>query len=458
MFAPRGLGRRWSVLIVGDLVCLLVTGCATIFLLQRPPAIYPSRVSSASLAVTLASGFIVLVYFQDLYKIDAPRIASWLITAVLTASIKYGLLLAIAAQCFVSLDYGRIFFLVYLSLSMCILAAWRIVAYKCLFRQFSLGVVAWGLDETVQVLVKEIDRLQHLGYSFLGTVAFGNANGRFPVGACEAPLIATNSVEDLLRKFPAQILVIFEPPESMAVGELIQCRVNGIQVYDLESFFEHACGKLPVPHVRESWLLFSPGFESRQWQRVVKRGADLVVASALMIIALPLAIIVAAAIKMESAGGIFFSQERVGLNGRIFRLYKFRSMRSGPANGGSDWTQENDPRITGVGRVIRRLRLDELPQLWNVLRGDMSLIGPRPEQPALAAELDRLIPLYGYRHFVPPGLTGWAQVCFQYGASVSDAREKLAYDLYYIKNWSLILDLQILLQTTKVVLFGRGAR
>jgi exopolysaccharide biosynthesis polyprenyl glycosylphosphotransferase len=236
-------------------------------------------------------------------------------------------------------------------------------------------------------------------------------------------------------------------------------RVRGVEILDCESFYERITGKLPVSDLRETWLLFAPGFMRQKWRLLVKRFVDIVTAMVLMICSFPIAALTAMAIKLDSAGPLFYSQNRVGLQGQVFRIWKFRSMRSDAEQPtGATWAVIGDPRVTRVGRIIRRLRIDELPQLLNVLFGDMSLIGPRPERPEITADLNRSLPLYDYRHSVRPGLTGWAQVCYPYGATVEDAREKLCYDLYYIKNWSLTFDLQIMLQTVKVVLYGRGAR
>jgi len=179
----------------------------------------------------------------------------------------------------------------------------------------------------------------------------------------------------------------------------------------------------------------------------------------LLVLTLPIALIAAIAVKLDSPGPIFYQQDRLGMGGQVFRIFKFRSMRvDAESSTGAAWATPRDPRVTHVGRLMRLLRIDELPQLFNVIRGDMSLVGPRPERPEIVARLVPTIPLYNHRHTMRPGITGWAQICYQYGATVEDAREKLCYDLYYIKNWSLFLDLQIMLQTMKVVLYGRGAR
>jgi exopolysaccharide biosynthesis polyprenyl glycosylphosphotransferase len=235
--------------------------------------------------------------------------------------------------------------------------------------------------------------------------------------------------------------------------------VHGNEVIDLESFYERMTGKLPVALLRETWLVFAPGFVRSRLRAFLKRTIDIAGTIAIGLVFLPVALVAVLFIPLESRGPVLYSQQRVGLDGRPFLLYKFRSMRDGAEHEtGPVWAAVDDARVTRLGRLIRRFRIDELPQLFNVLRGDMSLVGPRAERPEMVAELSRKLPLFDYRHSVRPGLTGWAQICWPYGASLDDARDKLCYDLYYIKNWSLVFDLQIIIQTPKVMLFGRGAR
>jgi sugar transferase (PEP-CTERM system associated) len=238
---------------------------------------------------------------------------------------------------------------------------------------------------------------------------------------------------------------------------LLDCRLRGIQVEDWPTFYEKATGKILVRAVRPSWLIFSEGFVKTPRTEIVKRFFDVTVSLAGLILSLPLMILAAVAIKLESRGPVFYRQPRLGQNGCVFILNKFRSMhQDAERDTGPVWSAEEDPRITRVGAILRRTRFDELPQLFNVLVGHMSFIGPRPERPEFVSELQRQIPYYMERLAVKPGITGWAQIKYEYGASVEDATEKLQYDLYYIKNLSLFLDLLILLSTVQVVLFARG--
>jgi len=238
---------------------------------------------------------------------------------------------------------------------------------------------------------------------------------------------------------------------------LLECRLRGIQVEDWPTFYEKETGKILVTDLRPSWLIFSDGFVKTARTEIIKRLADMTLAVAGLLVALPVMALVAVAIRLESSGPALFRQPRLGQNGRVFILNKFRSMRpDAEKESGPVWAQQQDPRVTRVGSFLRRTRLDELPQLLNVLVGDMSFIGPRPERPEFVYELQKHIPFYMERLSVKPGITGWAQVRYRYGASVEDALEKLQYDLYYIKNLSLFLDLLILINTIQVVLFARG--
>lgn len=247
---------------------------------------------------------------------------------------------------------------------------------------------------------------------------------------------------------------------TLPMGALLECKQHGIEVTDLVRFLERESGKVRLD-TPPSWLVFSQGFRVSPLRRACKRLFDILSAVLILAGTWPLMLFVAAAIRLGSGTGqpILYAQERVGEHGRIFRLYKFRSMRTDAEAGGvARWASTNDERVTRIGRIIRRLRLDELPQLWNVLNGTMSFIGPRPERPQFVTELAKSIPYYTLRHCVKPGLSGWAQLRYRYGASVEDAAEKLTFDLFYVKNHSLWFDLRIFLQTVEIVLFGRGAR
>jgi sugar transferase (PEP-CTERM system associated) len=244
----------------------------------------------------------------------------------------------------------------------------------------------------------------------------------------------------------------------LPIQELLRAKMAGVRVEDATTTYERVTGKILLDDLRPSWLIFSDGFRVSRVMRMMKRTIDLVLSIVMVVLGLPLMAMTALVIWIDDGSPVLYRQERVGENGRTFVLSKFRSMRTDAEKGGTPiWARDGDDRITRVGRVIRPTRLDELPQLWNVIRGDMSFVGPRPERPYFVAELSREIPFYQQRHAVKPGLTGWAQVKYRYGSSLEDAMEKLRYDLYYIKHLSVFFDLTIVFDTVKVVLFRKGA-
>jgi sugar transferase (PEP-CTERM system associated) len=255
------------------------------------------------------------------------------------------------------------------------------------------------------------------------------------------------------------IVIAEDRPSPAAHDALLDNKLRGIPVFSDLSFQERHLGRIELDAIDANWLLFADNFRGGAISRVVKRVTDIAVGLLLTFVTLPLMLVTAVAIKLDGPGPVFYRQERTGLAGKTFTLFKFRSMATDAEVAGKpQWAQQRDPRITRVGAFIRASRIDELPQLFNVLRGEMSMIGPRPERPIFVEELAKVIPFYNQREFVKPGLTGWAQVNYPYGASVDDAREKLAYDLYYVKNRGVLLDMLILLATVRVILFREGAR
>lgn len=246
---------------------------------------------------------------------------------------------------------------------------------------------------------------------------------------------------------------------ELSMTELLECRLEGINVIDLSSFYERETGKILLESVNPSWMVYSGGFNRGAIKNIIKATQDMIVSFVLLIVFAPIMLLTAIAIKLDSRGPVFYRQQRVGECGEVFDVLKFRSMTvDAEKEGKPQWAVKNDVRVTRVGKVIRLLRIDEIPQIINVLKGEMSFVGPRPERPHFVNELTRQIPYYAARHTVKPGVTGWAQVRYPYGASVDDARQKLQYDLYYAKNHSWFLDLIVLFQTVQVVLFGKGAR
>ena len=248
--------------------------------------------------------------------------------------------------------------------------------------------------------------------------------------------------------------------DSELIRELMIFRLKGIRVFNIHEFFEKAWFKIPVLSLKDQWFVMENGFAllHNPVGLKIKRMLDIFLSLTLIVITLPLMLLTSLLIKLSSQGPILYSQVRTRDEGKNFTLYKFRSMTVGAENNLPQWAKKNDTRVTKIGKWLRIMRIDELPQLWNVLKGDMSFIGPRPERPEFNKELEKKIPYYNLRHLVKPGITGWAQVLYPYGASVEDALEKLQYDLYYIKNYGLLLDFNILIKTARVVLFGKGGR
>lgn len=278
----------------------------------------------------------------------------------------------------------------------------------------------------------------------------------------ERVIVERGSISEIASRYGAAEIVIGleERRSRLPTEELLMCRLRGLWISDFSSFMERETGRVELQSLNPSWLIFSDGFSAQhRIERLIKRIFDVCVSALLLAFALPVVALTAIAIKLEDGGPVFYRQERVGLRGRTFMLLKFRSMSvNAESDGVARWAAVGDQRITKVGAIIRKTRIDEIPQALNVLKGEMSFVGPRPERPAIVADLGKAIPFYDYRHMVKPGITGWAQISYPYGASIEDAYQKLKYDLYYIKNYSLILDFLTLIQTVRVVLWPHGVR
>ena len=276
------------------------------------------------------------------------------------------------------------------------------------------------------------------------------------------PKMDSESLLSLIKRFNANEIIVAiqnRRNSNFPIGELLECKLHGIKVTDEADFFEREKGQLRVGSLYPSWLVFGDGFDQSSLRSVIKRSFDIAASAILLTITLPIMLIASICILIESGLPIFYRQERVGRGGEIFMVIKFRSMRADAEKSGKpQWAVTNDPRITKVGSIIRKLRIDELPQILNVLKGEMSFVGPRPERPYFVEHLCTEIPYYNARHSIKPGITGWAQVRYRYGSSVKDAIEKLQYDLYYVKNHSLFLDMVIIIDTIEVVVLGKGGR
>ena len=292
-------------------------------------------------------------------------------------------------------------------------------------------------------------------------VSFIGMNEGSPVIEEAIPRAAIHDLGRFVENIGASevVLALEERRNSLPLKDLLRIKTHGVHVNDFSSFLERETGRVDLDTLNPSWLIFSDGFSSgRMLSSASKRVFDVAASGLLLVLAFPVIALFALLVKLDSAGPAFFGQTRIGLYGQPFTVLKLRSMRADAEAGGAKWAERDDPRVTRLGRFIRKVRIDELPQVWTVLAGRMSFVGPRPEVPPFVADLEDKLPYYAERHMVKPGITGWAQVNYPYGASVEDARAKLEYDLYYAKNYTPFLDLLILLQTVRVVLWPEGAR
>jgi len=321
-------------------------------------------------------------------------------------------------------------------------------------------ILVLGTGPEALSVERALDGAKSSGVTLVGFFPVGN-NPNLAVSTEKVIKSASTLEETIHRLSINEVIVALQEQRGgvLPVSQLLNCRLRGIRITDLSAFFERVTGEVPVNSLKASWLIYGEGFRQGWIRRLIKRTFDLATSATLLTLAAPMMLIAALAIFVESGGPVIFRQERVGMGGRKFMLLKFRSMRADAEKDGVPrWAATGDPRVTRVGRFIRRTRIDELPQIFNVLRGEMSFVGPRPERPFFVAQLTEQVPFYGARHSVKPGLTGWAQVRYSYGASVEDAVRKLQYDLYYVKNHSVLLDVFIIFSTFRVVLMGEGVR
>jgi len=318
-------------------------------------------------------------------------------------------------------------------------------------------IVGTGAEaDAVAEDLKTLNRGKHHLIGFYSTAddAAASAVSAAPVFPRDA------SIEELVSRHRVQEIIVAVREQRGGVvpmQQLLACRIRGVRVFNLAAFYERTRSEVPLDSLKASWLVYGQGFVQGRARQTAKRIFDIATSSLLLLLSAPVMLLTMIAIKIDSRGPVFYRQQRVGLGGRLFMCLKFRSMQiDAEGDGVARWAVKDDPRITRIGTFIRKMRIDELPQLISVLRGEMSLVGPRPERPGFVEELGREIPFYGVRHSVKPGVTGWAQVRYTYGASVEDARKKHQLDLYYVKNNNLFLDMLVLIETVSVVLFREG--
>lgn len=412
----------------------------------------PQMVSfAASLEIAMMA---VGVYGAD--ALQSVRVA----TARLLIAVSLGtIFLSVIFFLFPGLTFWRSNLLYAMVAALVALFMLRVLLGKTLGSQiFKRRIVVLGAGARAERL-KQLSRKPGSGFVVVGYVAMSEPNRVIP----EA--IARDAIYNLadhvvLLNASEVVLALEERRNALPLKDLLRIKTTGVHVNEISTFLERETGRVDLQSVNPSWLIFSDGFSSgRMFSSVFKRLFDITASLVLLAFSLPLILFGALAVKLESKGPAFYRQRRVGLYGQGFDIIKLRSMRQDAEVGGKAvWAEKDDPRITRVGRFIRKVRIDELPQCWSVLKGEMSFVGPRPERPQFVEDLEQQIPYYAERHMVKPGITGWAQINYPYGASIDDSRQKLEYDLYYAKNYSPFLDILILLQTIRVVIFPDGAR
>lgn len=404
----------------------------------------------------------VSMYYVDLYDVriiaDRRELFTRLVQSLATTSFA----LAVVYFWFPALMIGRGVFLIAAVLMMVMAVAWR-VAFEWLSGRVGPRerLLLVGTSPAAVSLARELYARRHeLGVEIVGFIDPDPAK----VGTQLVNPGIIGVIDDIpsivsARSVDRVVVSLADARGTLPVDRLLDMKLSGVSFDHLASVYEEYTGKIAVENLRPSWLIFSDGFRKTRFLSAAKRALDVLCASVGLVLALPIMAVVTIAIRLTSNGPALYHQERVGLHGKVFTVHKFRSMRvDAEAGTGPVWaSKEGDPRVTPIGGLLRRARLDELPQLWNVLKGNMSFVGPRPERPEFVAGLTEQIRFYGQRHVVRPGLTGWAQVRYTYGANAEDALQKLQYDLYYIKNFSIALDLFIILETVKTVVLRKGA-
>ena len=413
----------------------------------------PLWAKAAAFCAAMLSGMIAMGLYQRDQRDGPVATLIRLSLSFLVGLIVMGLIYSMVP----TIVIGNAAYVVALLSSFVGIATCRLVCSTTTDARFARRVLVLGVGERARQIENLRRSSDRAGISIIGFVDIGID----PLVVNEAKIIRPNgTLRELADRFAADEIVVAldDRRKGIPIHEILDCKMHGIQIFEEATFLERQLGKIRLDALRPSAMIFADGF-GVVLRQTEKRIIDVALASFLLLLALPLIAVTALAIALESSGPVLYRQRRVGLRGEAFEVLKFRSMKQdAEVEGQPVWARRDDDRITKVGQIIRKFRIDELPQLLNVLKGEMSFVGPRPERPEFVAELAQAIPYYDLRHHVKPGITGWAQVSYPYGSSINDSREKLQYDLYYLKNYSLFLDLNILLQTVQVILWGKGAR
>jgi len=420
--AIEGFGERWIALIGTAVVIWLAMIAVGVY---GPNALRSLRFAGTRLLVAISLGIIALAVIDFIFRSD------WFWRSTLLYTMGLAILVLLAARLLLNSFLG-----------------------SAVFRR---RVMVLGAGERAQRL-RNLAQRPESSFVIVAYIAMGD-NQRLVEEA-----IPRSAIHDLGRfvenlGVSEVVLALQERRNALPLKDLLRIKTKGVHVNDFSSFIERETGRVDLDTLNPSWLIFSDGFSSaRMLSSAIKRIFDIIASLLVLVLTLPIIALFAVLVKLDSKGPAFFRQTRVGLYGEPFTLIKLRSMRIDAEKDGAKWAEKDDPRITRLGRFMRKFRIDELPQAWSVLKGEMSFVGPRPEVPSFVESLEREIPFYAERHMVKPGITGWAQINYPYGASIEDSRRKLEYDLYYAKNYTPFLDLVILLQTLRVILWPEGAR
>jgi sugar transferase (PEP-CTERM system associated) len=403
---------------------------------------------------------VLTLYYAEMYEYRARRRTELFLRLGQSLAVA-AVILAVVFFAVPGLEVGRGIFGLFVLFAGSGLLLWRLAQLWTWSNLSVLGdrVLVLGTGISACNVVREMLERSPTGYQVLGFLTEYEEE----VGQVLVTPSVIGTLADLPRlasSLDATLIVVAQEDrrKKLPVEMLLRCRTAGVRVVEAATLYEGLSGRIPLRDLRPSWLIFSGGFDQPRVINNLKRLGETWLAGALLLASAPLAAVLALLVRLSGPGPALYRQDRVGLDGRTFELLKFRTMRAdAESESGPVWASaENDPRATRLGRILRKFRLDEVPQLWNVMRGEMSFVGPRPERPHFVEKLRKVIPYYDERHGVRPGITGWAQVKFPYGATLEDAEEKLEFDLYYVKNMSLLLDVAIVLETFKVMLLGRG--
>ena len=426
-------------------------------------SMYELNEKNGWLKVTLASALCLLcLYFYDLYNYIVMTNRRELLLRLVQALGIGWILLAIIFYFAPPLLIGRGVSLISVPVILGMLLGWRIFIHSLTGHpEIGEKILVVGTGQTALDTAEAVWERRDAGYRIVGFVSENGAKPKEKLGRSEI-LGRAMDLEGIIRneKIDRVVIAVRERRGAFPTEALLKMSLAGdVSIEECTSFFERITGKVHVDMLRPSWLIFAGRRRETSLRSLIREIVHRSLALTGLVFSLPIALLTAVLIKLESRGPVFYKQERVGRNGRCFNVIKFRSMKiDAEPDGEPIWAAENDERATRVGKIIRKLRIDEIPQFWNILKGEMSFVGPRPERPHFVGQLAQEIPFYEHRHLVAPGLTGWAQIKYPYGASVSDAIQKLQYDLYYIKNQSLALDILIVVDTLKTVLFSKGGR